>query len=469
MLLCSVLFTASCGEPETMGVLAPDTETSPVTEIVTVETTGNASGEKSMPEKIAELAEKYKDDPVRFDAAVYALAEGIDVDEAVRRLALMDDAGELQAVIKENEEAYAGSWIQHQPEYKLVYAFTENGEEIMKKYLSENSSLWSNIKILDFGYSYAELQIIGESLTAAMDAKGAYSDTRIQMKSNRIDMYFFDKETAERVIRQDGIDIPDCVQILQFEGLEIPDDLLTEEEKNLTQAIRDGLTWSQWWAVSINETDVITDTMVTMFLRQDGEITGSSGCNWYGCRYNQKGRYIRISGSDITSMGCAEDILDQEESFLACLQDSYSFKVEGDTLVLYDVSGKVLVVCERLPRHSEDPEQLIGTNWRLVSVDGEEVTDNESGMIFFDPDGFSLHGEDAVFTYEYGYEAKGNVILFIGTRTTCKRVSEGEFTHGQSSVLRSLYPAVDFHTTGEKLELYAAGKITLVFERVEER
>jgi heat shock protein HslJ len=282
-------------------------------------------------------------------------------------------------------------------------------------------------------------------------------------------MYFFDKETAERVIRQDGIDIPDCVQILQYEGLEISDDLLTEEEKELTQTYNDELTWSQWWAVSINGTDVVTDTMVTMFLRQDGEITGSSGCNWYGCRYNQKGRYIRISGSDITNMGCAEDILAQEESFLTCLRSSYSFEVAEDTLVLYDDSGKVLVICERLPRHQEDPEKLIGINWRLVSVDGEEVADNESGTIFFDPDSFSLHGEDTAFTYEYGYEAKGNVILFTGTRTTRKRDPAGGFIHGQGSVLRSLFPTVNYRTVNERLELYLAGKITLVFEPVEER
>jgi len=51
-------------------------------------------------EQIAELAEKYKDDPAMFDAAVYAMHEGIEIDEAIRRFEIMDKAGPFGAELE---------------------------------------------------------------------------------------------------------------------------------------------------------------------------------------------------------------------------------------------------------------------------------------------------------------------------------------------------------------------------------
>src|SRR4030042_2042892 len=163
VLLAIVLVACvSCGEKEETGFYEPppaeSTETGQSSEKATEPDSDYSSGTKSMQEQIDELAEKYKDDPEKFDAAVYALYEGVSVDEAVRRFELMNDAGRLQAEIVENEESYAGSWIQHQPEYKIVFAFKGNGEEIIKKYVEEGSPLAGNIKILTFKYSYKELE-----------------------------------------------------------------------------------------------------------------------------------------------------------------------------------------------------------------------------------------------------------------------------------------------------------------------
>jgi len=51
------------------------------------------------------------------DTTEYAKTYGVDLDEALRRLAFQDEIGNLnyQLTTNEEEEAFAGLWIQHTP------------------------------------------------------------------------------------------------------------------------------------------------------------------------------------------------------------------------------------------------------------------------------------------------------------------------------------------------------------------
>ncbi len=427
--------------------------------------------EKSLQEQMNELAEKYKDDPEKFDAAVYALHEGVTVEEAVRRFELMDEAGGLQSAIVENEETYAGSWIQHQPEYRLVYAFKGNGVDIMKKYVSENSSLWNALKILNFDYSYEGLKEIRDSLQSALESRGVYSHIEIDMQNNRIQFFFYDKETADNVIRQEGIDIPDCVQIMQFEGLAIPDDVVTDEERALTQAGKDELAWSYWRAVSVNGSAVLPGTVISFFTRGDGVFSGSSGCNDYWCHYNLKGPYIRISGGGMTCVGCSDEILEQEDNFLKCLRNSYRYTIEKDTLTLYDASDNALVVFERRPKpdYTMNPAELAGTSWQLTAVDGQSVDENDMVTLVFNENGDLIYGEDPFRTWEYGYEARDDMIRITGVMSKTKRDESGNYMTGhEPSVIDDFYPIVYYRLQETRLEVYTDNQMTLIFERYEQ-
>jgi heat shock protein HslJ len=402
-----------------------------------------------------------EDDAIRRDAEMYAELEGVSVDEAIERFELMNDA------IVENEEAYAGSWIQHQPEYQFVFAFTENGEEIIAKYVKEDSPLAGKIKILTFKYSYKELEEIRDSITSLMESRGVYSYTDIDMQNNRIDFRFYDKESADEVIRQDESEIPDCVNILQYEGLEIPDSLLTDEDRAIDRSNKDELNWSQWWAVTVNGTDVYPETIISMFAKYDGTVIGTAGCNRYWNYYNTKGPYIRISGAGKNNMGCPEEILEQEDTFLKCLRNSDTFIIEGDSLTLCNASGRVLVIFERRPEYPMNPEDLIGTSWKLVYVDGEPVSENKTGTLIFDEDGVSLHGLGSVTKYEYSYEARGDDIVFTSIITERIRDSSGKLAHGRPSAIIYISPIVSYRLINGQLEIYTEGKMTLIFEPFE--
>ena len=92
--------------------------------LLTTVSCGEVETDQTMPGDVSQT-EQEEEDAIRRDAEVYAEYEGVSVEEAIHRFELMNDSGELQAVIVENEESYAGSWIQHQPEYKFVFAFTK--------------------------------------------------------------------------------------------------------------------------------------------------------------------------------------------------------------------------------------------------------------------------------------------------------------------------------------------------------
>ena len=397
-----------------------------------------------------------EEDAIRRDAEMYAELEGVSVDEAIRRFELMSDAGPLQAAIVENEEAYAGSWIQHQPEYRFVFAFTENGEEIIRKYVKEDSPLADKIKILTFKCSFRELQEIQEDITADMKTLGIYPDSGIDMKNNCVYFSVTDKVAVDEAIRSGKLEIPDCVNVSQIEGLEIPYDGDSDYPELLTG--------SQWWAVSINGSDITGSRYISLYLSYDRRATGNAGCNYYQGRYVVKGSYIRFRGGTWSAMGCDEEILVQEDIYIDCLNNADTYSIEGDSMTIYDSSGQAILVFEKRPDYPMNPEDLIGTSWRLFSVDEEPVSEEETGTLVFDEDGVSLHGLDRTTSYEYSYKAEGDTIVFTSVKVERIREPSGEFAHGRPSAIVYISPIVSYRLIDGRLEMYTERKITLVFE-----
>jgi hypothetical protein len=66
-----------------------------------------------------------------------AEALGISVDEAVRRFQLQEAIGPLGAQLEANEaDTFAGLWLQQEPEFRVVVAFTQDGEATMQPYVA---------------------------------------------------------------------------------------------------------------------------------------------------------------------------------------------------------------------------------------------------------------------------------------------------------------------------------------------
>jgi chaperonin cofactor prefoldin len=216
-LLFLMLVSVSCSDEVESSVTLPmetaETEQSAGEMAESLDETSNAD---DFQEKLAELHEKYKDDPARFDAAAYALHEGIDIEDAVDRFEVMEKAGpfgaELEAAGMDN---FAGFWIQHEPDFCLVAAFTENGEESIAPYLQKYPDLADIVKVRQVQYSLNELLSAQEEVSAIVESLGIFAGSGTYVVDNKVEVVVTDISKVEEALDNGTLVIPDCVEIIE--------------------------------------------------------------------------------------------------------------------------------------------------------------------------------------------------------------------------------------------------------------
>lgn len=231
----------------------------------------------------------------------------------------------------------------------------------------------------------------------------------------------------------------------------------------------------QWWAVSINGTEVGDNIYVSMYLHNDGSIRGNTGCNQYGGSYSINAKNIDIFNSDdgfVTNLGCAEEALNkQEDVYLDCLHNATSYSMTGSYMELHDASGHTLVLFERRPEYPMDPDNLIGTSWQLARINGVPVTELQAATLIFDDTGNSGRGEgrgySAFYGYEFSYEASGDDIIVTGSRGWRTEEIPKEFRVDAGIRFRMTVAVVTYHLTVDLLELYFTPDFTFTFEPLE--
>lgn len=111
----------------------------------------------------------------------------------------------------------------------------------------------------------------------------------------------------------------------------------------------------------------------------DGEVKGSAGCNRYFSTYQIDGQSLTLGDIASTMMICSDDIVSQEQGYLADLSQAASFQVKEDTLNLYDAAATPILRFNATPvsATADETRQLIGPVWRWIETDmasGETVT-----------------------------------------------------------------------------------------------
>lgn len=172
-------------------------------------------------EKYADLFEKYKDTPELFDIAVYAEHYGITMDEAQQRFEIREAFSGLDTELENKEpETFAGLWIQHEPVYRIMVAFTRDGEETIKKYVSEN--LTNYVQVLTVKYSYAELLDAQSEVMSALRDLDIPFDSAGYVQENRVEFRVTDRTKIDEAVREGKLKIPECVHIIVVKGLAQP-------------------------------------------------------------------------------------------------------------------------------------------------------------------------------------------------------------------------------------------------------
>jgi heat shock protein HslJ len=114
------------------------------------------------------------------------------------------------------------------------------------------------------------------------------------------------------------------------------------------------LAGTRWAVNSLNNGNqavvtLISGTSIDMEFTVDGRVQGNSGCNSYSGPYSVSGDTISIGALTGTQMLCDQPtgVMEQEQQFLAALQQSRTWRIDGSTLTLRDGSGAMTVVANR--------------------------------------------------------------------------------------------------------------------------
>ena len=105
----------------------------------------------------------------------------------------------------------------------------------------------------------------------------------------------------------------------------------------------DSLEGTSWTLTSLAGSQSMEGATITVQF-SNGEISGSSGCNSFGGTYDVKGDKIETAELVSTLMACTDSgVMDQEQAFMAYLQDTQSFEVGEGQLKIITADGAELL------------------------------------------------------------------------------------------------------------------------------
>lgn len=164
------------------------------------------------------------------DAAAYARQFGVGQDEALQQLGAQDEIGELNAALeREQAETFAGLWIQHDPEYRVVVAFTRNGERIISPYLN-NKSWAKQLEIRTFPHSLADLKAAQQKASQVAETLGIPITSSISVMDNRVTVQVGNPNLFKEAVCAAGKTLPDLLDIVANDPNHLTDTLRGQVE-----------------------------------------------------------------------------------------------------------------------------------------------------------------------------------------------------------------------------------------------
>jgi heat shock protein HslJ len=226
----------------------------------------------------------------------------------------------------------------------------------------------------------------------------------------------------------------------------------------------------EWVLTSLHGEPPLQGTQITLEFRAD-TIGGFAGCNAYGGGPDSDAYTVEddgtleIPGLARTLQACLEPegVMEQEDAYFDTLTNAASYRVVNDQLEIQDETGKTILVFARRAAQAMDPADLVGTAWKLVTMDGEEPI-RGSGLTLTFHGGGRASGCAGCRDYVMSYEADTDGLDFYYTGMmgpTCDDegllMQEGDYT--------TILSWVDRHVlAGDRLELQSVRGETLVYE-----
>jgi hypothetical protein len=152
------------------------------------------------------------------DAQQYAAEMGVDLDEAMRRLQYQDDIGRLRAALAANErDTFAGLWVQHQPDFRVIVQFTRDGKKTIRPYIKNKP--WADlVEVRKASATLVELESALHETIRALDRLGFDVSCGLSEMENRVEVWVTDRAWFEGELRKSNIQLPEHVELVVIEG-----------------------------------------------------------------------------------------------------------------------------------------------------------------------------------------------------------------------------------------------------------
>lgn len=111
-----------------------------------------------------------------------------------------------------------------------------------------------------------------------------------------------------------------------------------------TPAALQALIGPEWIAREIDGSAVMDQPQSTLLFERPDRVVGDTACNRYFGPWTVTGARIDIGPLGSSRRACAPEVMDQEQRFLAALEDAATWTINADDcLYLGDDSGAVLI------------------------------------------------------------------------------------------------------------------------------
>ena len=150
------------------------------------------------------------------DAKQYASIHNVSLEEALYRLGLQDAIGKLDEDLLLNESGvYAGLWVQHQPEYRIIIQLSSNKENTILRYIDK--SIVELIEVDFVPLTLVELLEVQNETLSSIRKLGILAESGLSIPKNKIELYILKRDSLS--LANSNVEIPDSVQIIEVDEL----------------------------------------------------------------------------------------------------------------------------------------------------------------------------------------------------------------------------------------------------------
>jgi hypothetical protein len=171
------------------------------------------------------------EDAIAKDAHWYAEQFSVSHEEAARRLRWQGAIGELGSALRGERRTFAGLWIEHEPVYQIVVAFTvADGAEILQPYLV-GQPYADYITIQQHRYTLAELEAAQREAVAIVNQLAIPTSSDVAVQNNQATLIVGNPDLLLAEIEAAGLTLPEPVAVLPID----PDNLSVTNRSRVEQ------------------------------------------------------------------------------------------------------------------------------------------------------------------------------------------------------------------------------------------